>query len=96
MKSHYPWEAVSSGRMKEIAPAGVVQWFRVLLWWGTAVARQILPVRKPKPAVVRLSPVEQAWPLSSWVFTREKVYGIFFQKYEQGVRIYEFPQLEEN
>ena len=75
---------------------GWLTWFHILLWWGSEVVRQVLHVRRPRPQIVRVSAIDETWPVSSWVFTKEKVYGIFFKRYEHGVKIYEFPELEKN
>lgn len=77
-------------------PFGVVTWFRVFLWWGTQIVRQVFHVKRPKAEVVRVSHIDYTWPVSSWVFSGEKVYGIFFKRNESKIRVYEFPELEKN
>lgn len=87
-------EGTSSGWKRY--PFGVVTWFRVLLWWGTQVVRQVFHVKRTRAEVVRVSHVDYTWPVSSWVFSGEKVYGIFFKRNESKICVYEFPELEKN
>jgi len=92
IREHRSGDASGSRRY----PLGIVTWFRLFLWWGTQVVRQVFHVKRPRAEIVRISHIDYTWPVSSWVFSGEKVYGIFFKRNESKIRVYEFPELEKN
>lgn len=73
-----------------------IPWFRILLWWGTEVSKQIFTVRRPRPQIVRLSRFDRSLPISSWVFIKDRVYALFSRRDVPEVRILEFEKLEMN
>ena len=70
--------------------------FRILLWWGAEIARGIFVYKKPKAQIVRLSVFNDAFPVSSWVFTSARGYCLFYLKDQAEVNVYPLPGMEKN
>ena len=73
-----------------------VAWFRVLLWWGAEMARQVFVYKKPRAQIVHVSLSESQLPLSSWAFTAEAGYCLVSDRQERHVEIHSVSQITKN
>jgi hypothetical protein len=71
-------------------------WFRVLLWWGTEIARQVFVYRKPQAQIVHISKSAMDFPLSSWAFTQEKSYCLTSESQIHKIEIHPVSGIKPN
>ena len=81
---------------KERASLKIVAWFRILLWWGADAARRVLEYRRPNAQIQRVTDSHEVFPISSWVFTKNEVYCMVFQRKEQEIIIQSLNQFGKN
>ncbi|MBN2029087.1 hypothetical protein JW824_02485 [bacterium] len=81
---------------RKFNPVGIVTLFRVFLWWGTEVVKQVLTHRKPEAKIVHMLRSESVFPVSKWVFTDKMTCCIVSVGTEAGVDIHRFHQASKN
>ncbi len=81
---------------RKFNPTGMMTLFRIFLWWGTEVMKQVLTYRKPKARIIHLLRSESVFPVSKWIFVNETTYCLVSEKKEAGVNIYRLHQVSQN
>ena len=81
---------------EKVCPVRIVAWFRVLLWWGAEMARQVFVYKKPQAQIVHVSLSESQLPLSSWAFTAEAGYCLVSDRQARNVEIHSVSQISQN
>lgn len=75
---------------------GIVAGFRLLLWWGTEVARQVLVYKKPMAQVVHVAKSYRNLPPSAWAFDEEKSYCLVSDQRSRNVEIHTVSLMKKN
>ena len=70
--------------------------FRLLLWWGAEMARQVFIYKKPSAQIVHTSNVDFYLPVSSWVITRRETYCLVSDYGNQKVEIHPVAEMSQN
>ena len=74
----------------------ILAWFRILLWWGGEMARQVFVYKKPRAQIVRVTKWDRCFPAASWTFTRDETYCLILSDRHQGVEIFPVSQMNQN
>ena len=83
-------------RRRKPSVIGIVSFFRIVLWWSTEIAQQIVAIRKPKPQIVRISRTNWTFPPSLWCFHKEKSYCLIARTFKREICIYELSGFGKN
>ena len=75
---------------------GIVAGFRLLLWWGTEVARQVLVYKKPMAQVIHVTKSHRNLPASAWAFDEEKSYCLVSDQQNTRVEIHTVSLMKKN
>jgi len=81
---------------EKACPVRIVAWFRVLLWWGAEMARQVFVYKKPGAQIVHVRLSESQLPLSSWAFTPDEGYCLVSDRQARNVEIHSVSQISQN
>ncbi len=74
----------------------VITLFRIFLWWGTEVVRQVLTYRKPRARIIHVLRSERLFPVSKWIFTNKQSYCLVSDRLQPKVDVIELEQINQN
>ncbi len=77
-------------RLKKTRRLALISWFRVLLWWGSEIARDVFTVKRSAPQIQHVTKDFIFFPLSSWMFSEDKLFCLSCNIKEKKIEIHSF------
>jgi len=73
-------------------PFRMITWFRILLWWGSEMAKQMVQVRKPEAQIQFVYQSTTHFPKSKWGINKERPFCMVQRITRNETRIHLFSE----